>query len=66
MSHPEEGHDPGAHDAEAGHGTHAAGHGADEADEPLGPIDVVAWAYTLAGAALGVVTVLTLYVASTA
>lgn len=40
------------------------GHGHGEASEPLGPPDLAAWAYALAGAAVGLVTALALYVAS--
>jgi hypothetical protein len=54
-----DGHGPDDHSGAGGHG-----HPAHES-EPLGPIDVTAWAYALAGVALGVLVVLALYVAST-
>jgi hypothetical protein len=53
--------DRALHEPAAGHG-----HGPDEAGEPLGSIDVVAWAYAAAGAAIGLVTALALFVASAA
>jgi hypothetical protein len=43
-------------------GGHGQGH--QEAAEPLGPPDLVAWAYAVAGGAMGLVTALALYVAS--
>ena len=46
------------------HGAGHGGHGAAESD-PLGPIDVAAWGYALVGAALGLLVVIVLYVAST-
>jgi hypothetical protein len=48
------------------HGTHGGshGHGTVE-DEPLGPVDLAAWAYAVAGAALGLLLVIALYLAST-
>lgn len=45
-----------AEEQHAGHG-HATG-------QPLGPVDVVTWAYALAGASVGVVLVLALLAAS--
>jgi hypothetical protein len=54
-------HGPGNHlDA------HVAGHGAHGATEaqPLGPIDVGAWAYALVGAALGLLVAAVLYLAA--
>ncbi len=51
---------------EAGHGH---GHDSDHdgahapAGEPLGPVDLGAWAYTLGGSMLGLLTVLALYIA---
>jgi hypothetical protein len=49
-------HDPGMA------GGHGNGHG--DAAEPLGPPDLVAWAYAVAGGVVGLVTALALYVAS--
>lgn len=45
------------------HDDHGSGHGSAAAGEPLGPVDVTAWAYTVAGGAIGVVVVLALFVA---
>lgn len=45
-------------------GDHGHGHGHPDAAEPLGPPDLVAWAYAVAGGAVGLVTALALYVAS--
>lgn len=50
---------------EAGHGQ---GHDSDDdaghaASEPLGPVDLTAWAYAIAGSALGILILLALYVA---
>lgn len=42
---------------------HHAGHGIDTGGEPLGPVDVLGWAYALAGATVGVVVALALFVA---
>ncbi len=39
------------------------GHGHAHAGEPLGPVDVTAWGYALAGSLLGVLVVLALLVA---
>jgi hypothetical protein len=47
-------------------GSHGAGHGHDAASEPLGPVDVAAWGYALAGGAVGLLVALALYVASAA
>jgi hypothetical protein len=55
------------HDAGHGHGTgdgHGAGHGHGDDAEPLGPPDLVAWAYAIVGGAVGLVVVLALYVAA--
>ena len=49
--------DAGDHDS--GHG-----HGHEDAVEPLGPPDLMAWAYAVAGGAVGLVTALALYVAA--
>jgi hypothetical protein len=54
-----DGHGPDDHGDAGGHG-----HPAHES-EPLGPIDLAAWGYALAGAGLGLVVVIALYVAST-
>lgn len=59
-----DGHDAGD-DHDAGHGS-SHGHGHGEAGEPLGPIDLAAWAYAAGGALVGLVTVLALYVAAKA
>lgn len=58
--------DDGADDMPgAGHVSgHDAGHGHEPAAETLGPPDLVAWAYAIAGGAVGVVVALALYVAS--
>ena len=42
---------------------HASGHGQAPVSEPLGPVNLTAWAYTIAGAAVGVVVALALLVA---
>lgn len=42
---------------------HDSSHGHPPAGEPLGPINVTAWAYALAGSLLGVLMVLALYIA---
>jgi hypothetical protein len=61
---------PGAHvdDARGAHvgDAHGTGHGHELAGEPLGPIDLVAWAYTTAGGAIGVITAAALFAASAA
>lgn len=54
-------HAAGDHEPDGGHGH---GHGHEEASEPLGPPDLTAWAYALAGGAVGLVTAIALYVAS--
>jgi hypothetical protein len=54
-----DGHGPDDHGGAGGHG-----HPAHES-EPLGAVDVAAWAYALTGAALGVLVVIALYMAST-
>ena len=56
MSHGDVSHEPPAHDDDAGHG----------AEEPLGPVDVLAWGYAIAGGLVGVITALALYAASAA
>jgi hypothetical protein len=43
---------------------HSARHDHDEPGESLGPIDIVAWAYAVAGGAIGVVTAAALFAAS--
>ena len=56
-------------DAETTHATFdeaATGHETDHGhapSEPLGPVDVSAWAYALGGSLLGLLTVLALYIA---
>jgi len=42
---------------------HDDGHGHAPAGEPLGPVDVAAWAYAAVGAVLGLLVALALYVA---
>jgi len=42
----------------------ASGHGHAPDEEAAGPLDVIAWAYALAGGALGVIVALALYAAS--
>jgi hypothetical protein len=54
-------HAAGDHDADPGGGH---GHDHEEPAVPLGPPDIVAWVYALAGGAVGLVTALALYVAS--
>jgi len=54
-------------DPSQGHGAGqdtSHGHGHEATSEPLGPVDLVAWAYAAAGALVGLVTVLALYLAS--
>lgn len=51
--------DAGDHDSSHGHG-----HGHEDAAEPLGPPDLMAWAYAVAGGAVGLVTAVALYVAA--
>lgn len=48
---------------DAGHGT-SHGHGHEATSEPLGPVDLAAWAFAGAGALIGLVTVLALYLAA--
>jgi hypothetical protein len=43
--------------------TSQADHDHDHAAEPLGPIDVTAWAYALAGGAVGLLVALAMFVA---
>ena len=45
------------------HDDHGSGHGHEAAGEPLGPVDVTAWAYTLIGGAVGLLVALALFVA---
>jgi hypothetical protein len=45
---------------ESGHGD---GHGHAVGGEPLGPVDLTAWVYALAGSLLGLVVILALYLA---
>jgi len=49
--------------AEDGHQDHPPGHGEVHPIAELGPVDIAAWSYTLAGSLLGLLTVLALYVA---
>lgn len=42
---------------------HAGGHGHAPAGEPLGPVNVTAWVYAIAGAAIAALVALALYVA---
>ena len=49
----------------AGHDVeHHSEHGQESAIEPLGPVDLMAWAYAIAGGAVGVIVALALWVAS--
>jgi hypothetical protein len=50
-----------AHGHDAGHGS---GHGHDDPEEPLGPLDLAAWAYAIAGGLLGLVTAMGFYMAA--
>jgi len=54
-------------DANTTHATHGDeqddGHGRAPAGEPLGPIDLIAWGYAFAGAVLGALVVLALFIA---
>jgi hypothetical protein len=55
-----------AHQAHGDHGDEAVegsadGHGHGPPSEPLGPVDRTAWAAAIAGAALGIVVILALY-----
>jgi hypothetical protein len=46
-------------------GDRGSGHGHDtEASEPLGPIDLTAWAFALGGTGLGLLAVFVLFLAS--
>lgn len=56
----------GAHDGADHHDAHGGGHSAHAAveAEALGPIDVSAWAYALAGAGLGLLVTAVLYLAA--
>jgi hypothetical protein len=45
------------------HDEPASGHGHTPAAEPLGPVDVTAWSYSLVGAAVGAIVALALFVA---
>jgi hypothetical protein len=49
--------------AQDGHQDHPAGHGGVHPSAELGPVDIAAWSYALAGSLLGLFTVLALYVA---
>lgn len=42
---------------------HGAGHGHASAEERLGPVDLVAWAYALVGSLMGLVVLIALYLA---
>lgn len=42
---------------------HGSGHDHASGGEQLGPVDMTAWAYTLAGGAVGVLVALALFVA---
>jgi hypothetical protein len=57
-AHGHDGHD--AHDSHAGHGTHEV------MGEPLGPVDVAAWAAALLGAGIGALVLVALWVAISA
>jgi len=50
----------------SGNEEHDPGHGHVAVDETLGPPDLMAWAYALAGGAVGVIVALALYAASAA
>ena len=57
-------------DAETAHATatdthdeHASGHGHEPPAEPLGPINVKAWAYAIGGGAIGVLVGLAFFAA---
>ncbi len=45
------------------HDEHASGHGHAPAGEPLGPVDVTAWAYAMAGSIVGLVVAAALFAA---
>jgi hypothetical protein len=55
---------PDAHAVDAHDAGHSARHDHDEPGESLGPIDLMAWAYAVAGGAIGVVTAAALLAAS--
>ena len=42
---------------------HDDGHGHAPTAEPLGPVDVTGWGYAIAGAVMGVLVVVALYIA---
>jgi len=46
-----------------GHDQHDSGHGHEPAGEPLGPPDLLAWAYVLGGGAIGLMVAAALYIA---
>jgi hypothetical protein len=54
-------------DADTTHATpadaHDDGHGHESAEEPLGPINLVAWGYAIAGGAAGLVVALAMFIA---
>lgn len=50
-------------DAADSHDDHAGGHGHAPAGEPLGPVDVTAWAYSITGGVVGLLVALVLWVA---
>ena len=56
---------PARQDHDVVDGGHAGGHGGghESQGEPLGPVDLTAWAYALAGACLGLLTAAGLYLA---
>ena len=56
MSDTENTHADDAHGQDRGHGHAPAG-------EPLGPVDVMTWAYAAAGSLLGLLVVVALFVA---
>ena len=50
-------------DAPDSHDDHAGGHGHAPAGEPLGPVDVTAWVYSITGGVAGLLVALVLLVA---
>lgn len=59
-------HTKGMSDSENAHATsagHDEDHGHGTASEPLGPVDVMTWAYAAAGSLLGLLVVAALFVA---
>jgi len=52
---------PARQDHDVVDGGHGGGH--ESQGEPLGPVDLTAWAYALAGACLGLLTAAGLYLA---